>query len=160
MMLQPPIEINESLRGFKEDHPDPAKVGFLMMRFGVTEAHDSIVAAIKEVLSQHGLDALRADEKNYHDNLLPNIKTYMWGCGFGIAVFERIESEEFNPNVSFEVGYMMALQKPVCLLKDKTLRTLQSDLIARLYYSFDTQDPSSSLSKGLEAWLSDKKLIA
>ena len=31
-------------------------------------------------------------------------------------MFERLESERYNPNVALEVGYMMALGKPVCLL--------------------------------------------
>ncbi|MCX5713215.1 MAG: hypothetical protein NT033_00025 [Candidatus Omnitrophica bacterium] len=91
------------------------------------------------------MKGLRADDKCYHDDLFPNILTYLWGCSIGIAVFERLEADEFNPNVSLEVGYMRALGKPICLLKDKTLRTLQTDLIGKLYTPFDPQNPEGSI---------------
>jgi nucleoside 2-deoxyribosyltransferase len=76
-----------------------------------------------------------------------------------VAVFERIEADEFNPNVSFEVGYMKALNKPVCLLKDKTMRTLPTDLLGELYKSFDPQDPHGSIPGELEKWLKDKEMV-
>jgi len=73
-------------------------------------------------------------------------------------VFERIEKDIFNPNVSFEVGYMRGLNKPVCLLKDKTMSTLQTDLLGELYKSFDPQDPKGSIPAELEKWLKDQGL--
>ena len=81
------------LTRFQQDHPDPTKVAFIMMRFAKTNAHEGIIQAIKSVLQKSGIDAVRADDKEYHDDLFPNILTYMWGCGMGIAVFERIEQE-------------------------------------------------------------------
>jgi nucleoside 2-deoxyribosyltransferase len=77
----------------------------------------------------------------------------------GIAVFDRLSTDEFNPNVSLEVGYMIALGKPVCLLKDKTLRALHTDLVGRLYQSFDPQNPSLSVASALERWLKDKQFV-
>ncbi len=79
-----------------------------------------------DTLASYGITALRADDKDYHEDLFTNIVTYLYGCSFGIAVFERIETDDVNPNVSLEVGYMQGLRKPVCLLKDKTLRALHS----------------------------------
>lgn len=69
---------------------------------------------------------------------------------------ERIEADDFNPNVSLEVGYMFALKKPVCLLKDKTLKTLHTALVGKLYRVFDPQDPASSVPPVLTQWLEDK----
>lgn len=82
--------------------------------------------------------------------------TYIYGCALGVAVFERIESEEFNPNTALEVGYMFGLQKPVCLLKDRTLRTLNTDLVGKIYRSFDTLNPGETISTELAQWLEDK----
>jgi hypothetical protein len=154
-----PPEISESIERFRKDHPDPSRVAFVMMRFGQTPAHAKIIAGIKDALIPSGIAAVRADEKEYHPDLFQNIQTYMYGCGFGIAVFERLEEESFNPNVSLEVGYMMALSKPVCLLKDKTLRTLHADLIGKLYRVFDPQEPTNSITVELSKWLKDKGLI-
>jgi hypothetical protein len=154
-----PPAIQQSLRAFKLDYPPPQKVAFIMMQFGSTSAHDKIVRGIRDTLAPHGITALRADDKEYHSDLLPNIQTYLHGCDFGIAVFERIEQDDFNPNVSLEVGYMMAMGKDVCLLKDKTLKTMPTDLVGRLYRMFDPQDPVGSIPAVLTKWLSDKGKI-
>ena len=94
--------------------------GFVMMPFGSTRLHDMMLNEMRSALASHQIAALRADDKQYHDDLFGNVLTYMHGCGFGIAVFERIEREAFNSNVTLEIGYMTALGKPVLLLKDKT----------------------------------------
>jgi hypothetical protein len=156
--IMPPIEIQESLELFRADHPDPRKVAFVMMRFGKTRAHTDILTGIQNTLDPLGIVAVRADEKQYHDDLFPNVLTYVYGCGFGIAIFERIETEEFNPNVALEVGYMFALKKNVCLLKDRTLKTLQADLVGKLYRVFDPLDPINTIPQELSRWLKDKKL--
>ena len=156
MVLKAPTEIKESLALFERDYPDSTKVAFIMMQFGKTKAHDEIVEAIKIVLDSHGISGVRADDKQYHDDLFYNVMTYLNGCGFGIAVFDRIETEEFNPNVSFEVGYMFALRRDVCLLKDRTLKTLPTDLVGKLYKVFDTQEPDKTIRGEVSQWLSDK----
>ncbi len=159
MPLESPIEIQESLTLFKDDYPNPNKVAFIMMRYGETKAHDEIVKAIRSALASHGIDGIRADDKQYHDDLFSNVMTYLYGCGFGITVFERIEADDFNPNVSLEVGYMLALNKPVCLLKDKTIKKLQTDLVGKLYREFDPQDPIGTIPNNINQWLFDKRIV-
>lgn len=156
--LQHPEEIAQSLRVFREEHPDPLSTCFVMMRMGEGKAHNQIADAIRSTLKHRGIKAVRADDKEYHSELYYNVLTYMHGCGFGVAVFERIEQEEFNPNVSLEVGYMLALGKDVCLLKDRTLRTLHADLIGKLYRPFDPQDITETIAQALPGWLRDKGL--
>jgi nucleoside 2-deoxyribosyltransferase len=130
-----------------------------MMRFGNTKVHTNIIECIREKLLEYSIVAMRADDKQYHDDLYYNILTYMYGCDFGISIFERIESDDFNPNVSLEVGYMLGLRKDVCFLKDKSLRKLPSDLVGRLYKEFDTLNVKESVSSELEKWLKDKNII-
>lgn len=154
----PPM-ITESLQKFRVDHPDATRTAFVMMPFGTTRLHEEIVAAVRSTLHKYGLAALRADDKQYHDDLFPNVMTYMYGCAFGVAIFERLLADEFNPNVSLEVGYMRGLRKKVCLLKDRTLRTLPTDLVGSLYRSFDPQAPGDSIPAELSAWLRDKDII-
>ena len=154
----PPPAIQESLNRFKVDYPPIRKTAFVMMRFGTTAAHTAIVNTIREALNPLSIVALRADDKQYHDDLFDNVLTYVYGCDFGIAVFERIEAEEFNPNVSLEIGYLLALNKPVCLLKDKTLKTLHTDLMGKLYRTFDPLDPHETIPRELGRWVKDKGL--
>lgn len=154
-----PLEITESLARFREQHPDSRRAAFVMMQFGSTELHGSILAGIRDALGKYGIIALRADDREYHDDLFPNVLTYMHGCGFGIAVFERLCQDDFNPNVSLEVGYMRAISKPICLLKDKTLQTLQTDLVGKLYREFDPQNPVGTIPPQLSKWMTDKGLL-
>lgn len=151
-----PDEIRKSVAELRRDHPDPSKAGFIIMRFGNTRAHATIVDAIRSTLARFDLVGLRADDKEYHSDLYHNIMTYMHGCGFAVAAYERLESEDFNPNVSLEVGGMLVMDKPVCLLKDKTLRTLNTDLAGKMYRQFDPQNPASTINEVLTKWLHDK----
>jgi hypothetical protein len=159
IMLVKPVEIQESLKSFKKDFPDFSKVGFIMMQFGESDAHKKITETIKETLASFNIKGMRSDDKQYHDGLFPNVKTYLYGCGFGIAVYERIEKDSFNPNVSLEVGYMLAMGKPICILKDKTLKSLHADLIDKLYKVFDPQDPEGTIPPQITKWLEDKGII-
>lgn len=115
------------------------------MRFSEHRAYPEIEKAVKRTFLEQGVVLVRADDKEYAPALLTNIKCYMHGCELGVAIFERIQKQEFNPNVSFELGFMMALPKPVFILKDQTLDTLQTDMVGRLYASFDPHDPGARL---------------
>ena len=159
VMHRAPVELTASLAAFRQDFPDSSRLAFVMMRFGKTEAHMNILRGIRDTLDPHQFIALRADDKQYHDDVLLNILTYIYGCRFGIAVFERIEAEDFNPNISYEVGYMTGLGKSVCFLKDKTLKTLHTDLIGRLYWEFDTQNCRTSIPPVVRKWMFDKGLL-
>lgn len=158
-VINVPLEIQESLKSFKKDFPDSSKVAFVMMDFSKTDPHRKIKSVIEESLRDHMIIGVRSDYKTYHDDLFPNVKTYIYGCDFGVAVFERIMGDKFNPNVALEVGYMMALGKPVCLLKDKTIDVLPADLIEKLYKPFDVHDPESTIPPQITKWLEDKGII-
>lgn len=52
------------------------------------------------------------------------------------------------------------LGKSVCLLKDRTLKSLHTDLVGRLYEAFDPQRPSETIPQVLEKWLRDRSIVA
>jgi len=151
-------EIASGLEKFQQDYPTGKKTAFIVMQFGTTNLHSEIVDCIKKTLEKHNITALRADDKEYMDDLFPNVKVYMHACDFGIAVFDRITEDDFNPNVTLEVGYMLGLGKNVLLLKDKTLKSLSTDLTGKLYKQFDTTDVLKTMPDQIEKWLSDKGL--
>jgi len=152
-------ELDPWLDAFRTEHPDPRKCAFVMMRFSKTPAHEAIFKAIEDCCASHGIKAMRADQHAFSEDVLANIQTYIHGTGFGIAVFERLEKEYFNPNVSLELGYMMGQKRHVCLLKDKNLDALHTDVVGRIYRTFDTQDAKTTITKELEAWLKEKKFV-
>jgi hypothetical protein len=151
-------EIASGLEKFRADYPIGKKTAFIIMQFGNTKPHQAIVTTIKDTLKKHGISALRADDKEYMDDLFANIKTYMHACDFGVAVYDRITEDDFNPNVSLEVGYMLGMGKYVLLLKDKTLKSLQTDLTGKLYKAFDTTDIDNTMPQHIEKWLADRGL--
>lgn len=154
-----PPELNLSLDRLRKKYPDPAKLGFLVMRFVSGKAFGEIVTAIQETAVKHGIAIIRADEHEFHADLWGNVRTFLHGCSFGVAVYERIEQEEPNANVGLEIGYLLAMNKPVLLLKERTVKTLQADLMGRLYKEFDEHDPAGTIPEQLERWLTDNGVI-
>lgn len=152
-------EIASGIEKFRRDYPRNQKIAFIIMQFGKTKIHDEIIDNIKKILSKHNIIALRADDKEYMDDLFQNVKVYLHSCDFGIAVYERILTNDFNPNVSLEVGYLLGMNKNVLLLKDKTLSTLNTDLAGKLYKEFDTDNVKETIKESLEKWLSDRGYI-
>lgn len=151
-------EIASGLEKFRVDYPIGKKTAFIIMQFKDTKPHRAIIKNIKDNLEKFGIVALRADDKEYMDDLFLNIKTYMHACDFGIAVLERITEDDFNPNVSLEIGYMFGMGKNVLLLKDRTLKSLHTDLAGKLYKEFDTTNIEDTLPAQIEKWLKDKGL--
>jgi len=152
-------EITPSLARFHKVYPDATKLGFLIMRFVADEPFERIVKAIKQTAKKHGLTVIRADDNQFHADMWGNVRTLLHGCSFGIAVYERIDRDDPNANVGLEIGYLLAMNKPVLLLKDKTVSALQSDLAGKLYVPFDPHDPEGSIPEKLTKWLQDNGII-
>lgn len=137
------------------DYPNMSWNVFIMMRFRDTPQHKETLSVIREALSYYGVNGLRADDKSYADSLWANVKAYIDACDSGIAVFEQIEDETFNPNISLELGYMMAQQKPVLLLKEKHLKALPTDIVGQLYKVFDSYAIGTTVPPRILEWLRD-----
>ena len=137
------------------DHPTPSKNVFLMMRFEANDRNTDIYDAIHEVLHRYDLNVLRADAKYYCDNLWDNMRAYMDACDMGIAVFDKIPKNDFNPNVSFELGYMTAHGKKMLILKEQKLKALPADILGKLYNNFDANRTKETLKESVKRWLTD-----
>ncbi|PXA68522.1 hypothetical protein [Cryobacterium arcticum] len=138
---------------FLRDHPEPSKNFFVMMSFNPSPQLEEVYASIAAALHDRGLHCVRADQKDYADDLWANIEVYLTCCNFGIAVYEDMHSRSSNPNVALEVGYMMAKQKRVLLLKEKGLPTMPSDLAHKLYKSFDAFQIQKTVTAEVTRWV-------
>jgi hypothetical protein len=141
------------LRSFLEEHPDPSRNVFVMMRFIESPQMNGIYSAIKDSCSAYGFHAVRADDRDYTGELWSNIEVYMTCCQYGVAVFEDIDKRDFNPNVSLELGYMMGRRKRTLILKEKRLPDLPADVIHRLYKPFDMFAVSETVSREVGRWI-------
>jgi hypothetical protein len=128
---------------------------FIMMRYRECEQYLKIERVIKNKLSECGLKGHLARDFWYSKDLWDNVRIYMLACDLGIAIFDEIDSRDFNPNISIELGFFEALGKEALLLKDKRMPTLPIDFCGYLYRDFDTYKIKKSISEQLFSWISD-----
>jgi protein-tyrosine-phosphatase len=74
---------------------------------------------------------------------------------YGVAIFEQIGGDVTSPNVSLELGYMLAKDRPCLLLKDGRVSFLQADLAGHLCQTFDTSAIDQTVPPLVHEWLRD-----
>jgi hypothetical protein len=117
-------------------YPNPRLNAFVMMRFTDSVNQRAIYSALSTCLGYYGINALRADQRSYAESLWENVRWHIDACNYGVAVFEQLEHTDYNPNVSLELGIMLAQRKQVLLLKENTLPRLPTDILGHLYRPF------------------------
>jgi len=135
------------------------KTAFIIMKFSKDERFNKALEIIKGKLAEYGIVGIRADEEQFASTIWENIKVYMDNADYGIAIAESVEDQYINSNVSVEIGYMLALKKKVCLLKEKSLDKLHSDFAGIIYKEFDIDNVEDSLPITLEKWMRFEKIV-
>lgn len=126
---------------------------FVMMRYRRNPHFGNIEHTIRSALAAHELIAHLAKDRAYSDVLWENLRVYMDGCRYGLAVFEEIDEREFNPNISLELGYMMAQHKRCLLLKERRMPRLPTDVCGFLYRDFDFFSIAESITEQINDWV-------
>lgn len=126
---------------------------FVIMRYAPGAPFDEIESAIKDTLADYHFIPVLARDLALDPELWHNVRFCMDHCRYAIALFERIQQPDYNPNVTLELGYMLALGRPCLILKDTSLPTLHTDIIGRLYLPFDTYKASQTIRHAIETWL-------
>lgn len=147
--------LSNLLDRFWRDHSEYERNVFLIMRFKDEHVFVRIVDTIRTVMASHNLYLVRADDKAYTDDLWDNVMTYMYGCAYGIAIYDQINSSDFNPSVAIETGFMLAQGKRVLLLKDQSITALPVDLVGKIYRSFNTYEPQTTIPPQIHKWVMD-----
>lgn len=145
-------DIRASLRSFAKQHRRYNANVFLMMAFQGSRRNTAVTNAIRLSLQEYGLVGLRADDCDYAETLWGNVCTYLLGCAYGIAVFEKVGRRGFNPNVAIEVGFMLSRKKRLLILKDQRIHRLPTDTVGRLYREFDPGRLRASIHKQVSSW--------
>lgn len=129
---------------------------FLMTRFRETEYHSEISRAVSDAVRAFGLNFVRADDPNWSAlTLWDRVRSCLDACWLGVAIFETIDEEDFNPNVSFELGYMLARDRDCLVLKEKRLKKLPADLCGHLYKEFDSRNITGTVVGQVADWLQE-----
>lgn len=128
---------------------------FVMMRYREDSKFYEIEASIRSMLTTFGLQTRLAKDAALHDDLWENIMLYMKNSKYGLVVFEELEEREFNPNISIELGYMLALDRRCLVLKDRRMRSLPTDICGKIYRAFDPYHIRDSLEDQILRWCRD-----
>lgn len=121
------------IEAFLHQHPFDKSV-FVMIRY--RRRTEKIITAIREALHAKGLFAVVASEHAITDDLYNPIACLLC-CARGIAVFDTAERHEtFNPNVAYELGMLHLLGRSCLILKHRQLKTLQTDILMKVYVPF------------------------
>jgi hypothetical protein len=137
------------LESFLSKHPFERNV-FLMMKYRDHNRHvgDIIRAAVERA----GLKLWLANEVRITDELASNMISCLLCCKYGIALFDEPEDQQhINPNVAYELGMMHLLDRECLILKSKNV-SIQSDILAKLYVSYDPATPGDII-RLTQKWL-------
>lgn len=154
-----PPDLLGPLREFLEAHPFDINV-FGMTRFPEEKDYDKedpVAPALRmarEVCAEHGLEFHLASDRQIVDDLWGNVAAHMWASRYGIAIFENRADRGLNYNLTIEVGGMLVLGRRTALLKDKSIKSMPTDLVGKIYKSIDLDKPST-VKKALETWIKD-----
>jgi protein-tyrosine-phosphatase len=161
--------VDHYLQKFLRQHPHVDRNVFVMMPFS-TLTSGAVFDAIRKELQDHGLIALRADQKAFAPELWWNVATYMVGSSYGVVVYEPRDGIPFNPNVSIEAGFMLALDRPVLFLANDRLQGLPVDFSGHIYKAYQGNGGAlaASTCSAVRDWIehdlsyydySEKKLV-
>jgi hypothetical protein len=92
--------------------------------------------------------------KRYHGGLWDNVELHLLGCSLGIAIVEDRHTDELNPNISMEWGWMRGMGKPVLFLVEDGFRQDRADLNGLIRDGFEWNDPETTITPAIHAWLS------
>lgn len=130
------------IEAFVNQHPFDKSV-FVMIRYRTRTK--AIIAAIKQSLDARGLFGVVASEHSLTDDLYNPIACLLC-CSRGIAIFDPAERQQtFNPNVAYELGMLHLLGRPCLILKHRKLKTLQTDILMKVYVPFSNAADVSRL---------------
>ncbi len=150
-----PRELAHSLERLRRRHPDTARLGCLLAPASNSSVCESIVRTIRKTAALHGLTLLGAHEQPFHADPWENVRTLLHGCSFAIAVYEHGGGEEPGVNMGAAVGYMLAMDRPLLLLRGLKAAPQPGEFLPGLCEVFDEDLPARSIPEVLERWLKD-----
>jgi hypothetical protein len=131
------------LEAFVNKHPFD-KSTFIMIRY--RDRNATLIKAVKDALYEVGLFGVLASDHDLTDDLYNPIACLLC-CSRGIAIFDEPEPQElFNPNVAYELGMLHLLGRPCMILKHTSVKTLQTDILMKLYRPFTSADEAAKFT--------------
>jgi hypothetical protein len=90
---------------------------------------------------------------NYHLGLWDNVELHMLGSSRGVAIVQDKHTDELNPNVMMEWGWMRGMGKRVFFLLEKDFKNFRADLGDLLSEKFTWDSPEIAVERGITGFL-------
>jgi nucleoside 2-deoxyribosyltransferase len=112
-----------------------------------------VIDNVINVLQSRGYTGRLASDRPYHPILWKNIEIYLLGCSKGVAIVENKYTNELNPNIAMEWGWMRASSKDVLYLLERESENLRADFSAFISESFSWDFPEKDIELAINKWL-------
>ncbi len=127
---------------FTRDHPFDRSV-FIMIRY--RPINNELISELKALLSGQGLEGIVASDHKITDDMYNPVACLLC-CSKAITVFDAGEiGQIFNPNVAYELGMFHLLGREIVILKHSSMRTLNTDILMKLYSEYDNETSAVAL---------------
>lgn len=113
----------------------------------------ALIDLVKQAVSAQGYTPLLATEKKYHPELFRNIEVYLMGCSKAIAIVESKHTDELNPNVTMEWGWLRASDREVLYLVEKDFNRARADITGLIQDKFEWDNPKPGVDAAVKAFL-------
>jgi guanylate kinase len=139
-LIKPIIGFKSEIQKRLDKYPFEKNV-FLMMKF--RPENQLLFEFMRDSLKDNGFNCVRADQAEWDiTRSVYNPIATLYCCKYGIALFDQAEeSNEFSPNVAYELGIMHHQHKECLILRHSSLKPFPFDLVKDLYreYTNDLQ---------------------
>jgi hypothetical protein len=113
-----------------------------------------VIKSVCKAVTEAGFVPRIASQKIYHELLWQNVALYLLGCSRGIAIVESKHTEELNPNVAMEWGWMRAMGKRVLFLAEKSFDLRRADWAGLIEEQFQWEKPGPGIKPAVKRFLS------
>ena len=113
----------------------------------------AVIDLVKAAVKIHGYTPALASDKRYHPELFRNIEVYLLGCSRAIAIVESKHTNELNPNVTMEWGWLRASDRQVLYLVEKDFDKARADIKGLIEDYFDWNNPKPGVDAAVKAFL-------
>ncbi len=117
----------------------------------------NIVKFIRQILSGYRIALITVPPKTFNYDNGPEKLNHLKGCDFGIAVVQQSDGKDNYFDWIYETGYMHALSKPVCIIKESNAFIPLLDFVPSFIGELNQSNVYNSLEKCIDLWL--KKFV-
>jgi hypothetical protein len=113
----------------------------------------AVIDTVKTAVTDCGYTPHLASDFRYQPELFRNIEVYMLGCAKAIAIVESKHTQELNPNVTMEWGWLRSTPRDVLYLVEQDFDHDRADIGGLIKDNFAWKDPAPGIKTAVASFL-------